>query len=162
MSDYTFTKKGAEWAANRMISSKYTKDIDTMYVVYTNGSTERLDLTNTMTVSDLLNQDNGIWCMKKEGGVVGYVTDNGNGQYIANMSCVVTKDDVVSGGSVVLSSNASKVIAVAVAVSGEPDTIIAVCNMTKSGVANPIRWVDNMSMSVSCPICLSPYPQENE
>ena len=160
MSDYAFTQSGAEWAANRMISNKNAKDIDTMYVVFTNGDINGLELTPTMTVSDLMDDVNGIWCLKKEGGVVEYVTKDAKGAATANVSCVVTKTDLVPGGSVELSSDSSKVIAVAVALSGSPDTIIAVCNMTQSGAPSPIRWVDNMSMSVTCPICVAPYPEE--
>lgn len=161
MSNYVFTKKGAEWVANRIASAKNTKDIDVMYVVYTNGNIEGLNLTPNMVASNLFDEATGIWCLKREGGIVGYSTEGQDGSHIANISCVVTKDDVVAGGSIPLISNVSKIIAVATAISDYPEELISICNVTKSGVAYPIPWIDNISMSVSCPICVSPYPKEN-
>lgn len=161
MGNYTITKKGAEWLANRIISNRNSEDIDTMYIVYTNSNISSINLNSNITIDDLFDEDRKIWCMKKKGGVVGYLSSDTDGNIIANVSCVVTSNDVVHGGSIELSADSSKIIAVAIAVSGDPDNIIAACNITKAGASTPVKWVDNMSMSVSCPVCICPYPADN-
>ena len=159
MIDYTLTESGASWIASRLAGS--AADLDLIYVVYSNDTTEYIDINTETSAEDFYSLTGNIWFMRVTRNVTVTRNSSDNGKYVVSVSGVVDRDDVMSKtDSPDLQAGASRIITIAVGHTGpnetqDNDVIVAACNV------DPITWVDNMSIAVSCPIAVAPYPTEN-
>ena len=156
MNTYTLTKNGATWMANRLCNTANTPDITVMYLVYSNGSAEYIDFDVDFSTDSLNNLPDDSWYVRKSGGLVTYAYNTAEGTAYAAVSGVFGRSDVSeSEGRPELISGSSKIIAVAIGYvdKNNKDVIIAASNLGSSQT----RWVDNMSMSLTCPIAISSY-----
>lgn len=163
MYNYTLTESGAAWIASRI--SGNGKDLNVLYVVYDNGGKDGIDINKKITVSDLLALSGTTGVIRVTRNISNTSIPTDTGSFSAVTSGIVSKDDVLSvdGGPELNSSSMIISVAVGFTGSGAPDNdvIVAACNLTKDGTSSPVPWVENMTLSVSCPITISPYPVED-
>lgn len=165
MNNFVITYSGSDWIASTL-AGNYKKP-NVMYVVYSNSGDESLALTTDMDAQSFSGLTGGLWFMRVTDGVVSTTVPT-SGDYAGNSvvySCIAGKSDIADVKSDVpaLESGTSKIITVALCysedTSSQPsDKVLAVCNMTKSGAADPVPWADNLDLSVSCPITINAYP----
>lgn len=156
----TLTKSGASWIANRICDKATTPDITVMYLIYSNESTEYIDFNSDFSVDNLNELPSDTWYVRKEGGIVQYSYVEENGTAHAISSGMFNNSDVVTTDSRPTLTSSSRIIATAIGYVdsiSKKDVIISASNLSGGEV---VKWVNNMSMSVSCPISLSPYPED--
>ena len=163
MYNYVLTEKGSSWIASRMVGG--SKPLDVMYVIYDNGGKECIDLVPSITADYFHNLSGTTGAVRITKNIANTCIHNESGSTSAMISGIVHKDDLrLNDKYPEVTASVSKIIAVAVGYSGsdtsDSDVIVAACNITKDGVCSPVPWIDNMSMSVSCPITIAPYPSE--
>lgn len=161
MTNSTLTYKGAEWIANSIAGNH--KKLNIMYVVYSNDGTSAIDIHPGITASDYSNLSGGTWYMRITGSIVSSLTssspDYNNNSTV--FSTIARKEDVVlKSDRPELISGTSKIISVAVGYANNiedasGDVIVSAGNITKSGVATPLSWIDGMDVSASCPITIT-------
>lgn len=161
MSSSTLTYKGADWIANA-IAGNYKKP-NVMYVVYSNDGTDALDIHPGITASYYSQLSGGLWYIRITGSVVSSMSSTSE-EYTNNsvlFSSIARKDGVVDRqDKPELTPGMSKIISVAVGYTdnvNDPssDIIVSVGNITKSGVASPMPWIDGMDISISCPVSIT-------
>ena len=156
MNDYVLTESGASWLASRIAGK--APNINVIYVVYDNSTKTHTEINATITASDLLTTSETTGVMRSTKNISVHTKSDDSGNKYAVVYGVVSNADVL--GSPDLTAGESKIITIAVghtSDTGNPadDIIIAACNITISGVYQPVPWVDNMSIAVSCPIQIS-------
>lgn len=161
MANSTLTYKGADWVASSVAGNH--KKLNVMYVVYSNDGTSALDIRPDINADDYSNLTGGTWYMRITGSIVSSMTSSSD-EYTNNsaiFSTIARKSDVViKSDAPELTPSTSKIISVAVGYANNlddasGDVIVSAGNITKSGLASPLAWVDGMDVSVSCPITIT-------
>ena len=159
MIDYTLTESGASWIASRM--SGTAANLDLIYVVYSNDSSEHTSIDAKTSAEDFYNLNGNTWFMRVTNNVTVTSKPAQDGKYTVAVSGVVDRSDIMpKDNSPELMAGQSKIITIAVGYTGkggtqDHDVIVAACNV------DPVSWVDNMAIAVSCPITVVPYPVED-
>lgn len=141
--EYVITKNGAAWIANRLIGN--ANNLNLMYVVYSSGNRTPLDIDRD-TDSTYFNNMNDASYIRITGNITTSISEaDTDGSVNAVVSCIVSPDMIPE-------SNGS-IIAIATGYTQENgnDVIVSVCNIDN------VSFVSNLSLAVSCPLCISPF-----
>lgn len=157
MNNYILTCAGCDFIAGCVTNPGVTPNV--MYAIYTNEDNRNIDVTKESNIGDLLN--NGI--IRSTSNVVRYTLseDDRYKGNIAVFSTIINRDDlVVSNNSPELIPGTSKIIAVALGLTGNSPDISGDTLLAVSSLKTPSMWVDNMNMTITCPIVFNGFDGE--